>query len=130
MTSSSGGYVALPGEPDERAPHVDGYVMRPTGSGQWVVGLGAICDYRSGGKMPHRSVSFWVGEFVVLNGGQRILLHQERGFTSSFTLGGKVGTWDGFTRESIKESVLIVVLPDDDESPDNHPWAWLAELTR
>jgi hypothetical protein len=26
--------------------------------------------------------------------------------------------------------VLNVVLPDDDESAEEHPWSWLAELAR
>jgi hypothetical protein len=26
--------------------------------------------------------------------------------------------------------VLNVVLPDDDESEDDHPWSWLAELAQ
>jgi len=28
------------------------------------------------------------------------------------------------------QQVLNVVLPDDDECEDEHPWSWLAELAR
>ena len=32
--------------------------------------------------------------------------------------------------EQIKQGVLNVVLPDDDEEREEHPWLWLAELAR
>ncbi len=34
------------------------------------------------------------------------------------------------TAETIVQSVLNVVLPDDDESSDEHPWIWLASLAQ
>jgi len=30
----------------------------------------------------------------------------------------------------MSQQVLNVVLPDDDECGDEHPWSWLAELAR
>jgi hypothetical protein len=34
------------------------------------------------------------------------------------------------TPDSIRQDVLNVVLPDDDESGEDHPWEWLAEQAR
>ena len=93
-----------------------------------VVGLGAICGARP--RRPDqdaRTRSFWVGEFMVLVDGRRVVLHDERGFTI-----GARGAGHGLsmTPEQIIENVLSVVLPDDDEAGEAHPWSWLAELAR
>ena len=37
---------------------------------------------------------------------------------------------ESLTSEIIPRYVLNVVLPDDDECGDEHPWSWLAELAR
>jgi hypothetical protein len=48
-----------------------------------------------------------------------------------FTLGSNVGTVRaGLTPQVMSQQVLNVVLPDDDECEDEHPWSWLAELAR
>jgi hypothetical protein len=48
-----------------------------------------------------------------------------------FTLGSNVGTVrEGLTPQVMSQQVLNVVLPDDDECEDEHPWSWLAELAR
>ena len=61
-------------------------------------------------------ISFQVEEFAVLADGRRVRLHAERGF---------------FTLESVEASVLTTVLPDDaEQTGDDHPWEWLAELLR
>jgi len=97
-----------------------------------VVGLGAVCglsppvadnDGRSG-------QSFWVSEFALLADGRRVILHEERGFSISKVLGGGVPVAFGFTADSITRDVLNVVLPDEDDCHDDHPWSWLAELAR
>jgi hypothetical protein len=92
-----------------------------------VVGLGAICDLRTPGFDDKHSQSFSVSEFILLENGQRVILHAERGFT--------IGTGAGALRDyetpdSITHDVLNVVQPDDDECDDDHPWSWLAELAR
>jgi hypothetical protein len=92
-----------------------------------VVGLGAICDLRTPGFDDEHSQSFSVSEFILLENGQRVILHAERGFT--------IGTGAGALRDyetpdSITHDVLNVVQPDDDECDDDHPWSWLAELAR
>lgn len=73
-----------------------------------------------------------------------MILHEERGFTigalKRARRSGSTGEWiplgtfdirghetlDGLTRD-----VLTTVLPDDaEETGEEHPWAWLAELAR
>ncbi len=91
------------------------------------VGLGAICDLRTPASDGERSQSFGVSEFVLLDNGRRMILHSDRGFT----VGTKFGAIrDYVTSDSIIADVLNVVLPDDDEPEDDHPWLWLAELCR
>ena len=72
-------------------------------------------------------ISFQVEEFAVLADGRRVRLHAERGFS----LGAGVDPWQFVTRESVEASILTSVLPDEPEQTgDDHPWEWLAELLR
>jgi hypothetical protein len=74
-----------------------------------------------------RAVSFRVAEFAVLADGRRLRLHAERGFT----IGGGPDPWAGLTLDGLTTDVLCTVLPDDaEDSGEDHPWAWLAELLR
>lgn len=74
-----------------------------------------------------RGLSFHVEEFAVLADGKRIRLHAERGFT----LGGPAAMWQYLTPESLAADVLTTVLPDDaEETGEDHPWEWLADLLR
>jgi len=111
--------------PDAERPVVLGALEPAPSSG--VVGLGAICDLRTPGFDDEHSQSFSVSEFALLENGQRVILHEERGFT----IGSGTGAIRDYeTPDSITQDVLNVVLPDDDESEDDHPWSWLAELAR
>lgn len=92
-----------------------------------MVGLGAICGLTPRVGDDGRSQSFWVSEFALLANGRRIVLHEERGFTIG-SPSGDVRT--GLTPDAITQNVLNVVLPDDDKCPYDHPWSWLAELSR
>lgn len=97
-----------------------------------IVGVGAICDLRPQRPDP-RSRSFSVSEFVALEDGRRIILHEDRGFTIGWRSSGESGSGDSKehkTLESLRQDVLTVVLPDDDESTEEHPWSWLADLAR
>jgi hypothetical protein len=58
--------------------------------------------------------------------GTRVFLHYERGFT----IGAPSGRLRHVTAETLVQSVLNAVLPDDDESSDEHPWIWLASLAQ
>jgi hypothetical protein len=73
-----------------------------------------------------------VSEFVTLEDGRRVILHEDRGFTigwrSSESGSGDIRGHE--TRDSITRNVLNVVLPDDDECAEDHPWSWLADLAR
>jgi len=61
-----------------------------------------------------------VHEFAVLDGGRRLTLHQDRGFSTSAT---------HLTADDVQSSVLTTVLPDDAEvTGEDHPWSWLASL--
>jgi hypothetical protein len=116
-----------------------------------VVGLGAWCDfvtedeYRQrlvrDGWPPHevenlveeskRGVSFDVHEFADLDDGRRLTLHEERGFTTSAmaTVGpAPTDQWRYLTLENLERDVRTTVLPDDDDTQDEHPWEWLVEL--
>jgi hypothetical protein len=123
-----------------------------------VVGLGAWCDYvtedeyrerRAGAGPPsedgeqvpapglapvveeeiqhfRRGASFDVHEFAVLANGRRLTLHSERGFGVS----GPIDIWTHLTAASLEADVRTTVLPDDDDTGDDHPWEWLAGLLR
>ncbi|HEV8670936.1 MAG TPA: hypothetical protein VGS01_09410 [Candidatus Limnocylindria bacterium] len=97
-----------------------------------VVGLGAICDLDPRTPDKARSQSFSVREFVTLEDGRRVILHEDRGFTIG--LGSSRETVAdlrrGETKESLTRNVLAVVLPDDDAPAEAHPWSWLADLAR
>ena len=98
-----------------------------------VVGLGAICDLRQQRFDDARSQSFAVSEFVTLEDGRRVILHEDRGFTIGLRSSGELGSSDireHETLESMTRDVLNVVLPDDDECAEEHPWSWLADLAR
>jgi hypothetical protein len=63
-----------------------------------------------------------VHEFAVLDDGRRLMLHHDRGFSTSAT---------HLTAEHAERSVLTTVLPDDAEvTGEDHPWEWLASLIR
>jgi hypothetical protein len=104
-------------------------VSSQPGSGDpWreVVTLGAVCEITAGDEPDHgRQLSFSVAEFADLSDGTRIMVHTERGFSSSINRGDP---WLYATAVSIRRDVLTTVLPDDDEDPEDHPWGWLAEL--
>ncbi len=112
-----------------------------------VVGLGAWCDLRTEDEYRQqlvrdgwpadevenlvedfkRGVSFVVHEFAELADGRRLTLHEERGFTTS---GGPAPSdpWRYLTLEHLERDVRTTVLPDDDDTQDEHPWEWLAGL--
>jgi hypothetical protein len=97
-----------------------------------VVGLGAICDLDPRTPDKARSQSFSVSEFVTLEDGRRVILHEDRGFTIGLG-SSRESTADlrrGETIESLTRDVLNVVLPDDDEPAEDHPYSWLADLAR
>jgi len=96
-----------------------------------VVSLGAICDLDPRTPDKARSQSFSVSEFVTLEDGRRVILHEDRGFTIG--LGSSRETADlrrGETIESLTRNVLSVVLPDNDDAAEAHPYSWLADLAR
>lgn len=90
-----------------------------------VIRLEVECDLnpRESSEDPARA-SFAVGEFLVMDNGDRVMLHNERGFTSRNSHGDY---WRHRTAEEIVTSTLMTVLPDEDGT-EPHPWEWLAEL--
>jgi len=118
-------------------PHPDAINVRadplpPVEPGR-LVGLGAVCDLRPPRSDPARSQSFSVSEFVALEDGRRVILHDDRGFTLGLRSTGKSDPGDlrqHETLESLTRSVLNTVLPDDDEPAEDHPYSWLADLAR
>jgi hypothetical protein len=97
-----------------------------------VVSLGAICDLDPRTPDKARSQSFSVSEFVTLEDGRRVILHEDRGFTIGLG-SSRATTADlrrGLTLEVLSRQVLNVVLPDDDDAGEDHPYSWLADLAR
>ena len=126
MSGVEGGWHASPDA-------IDGHANLPPVKPGRVVGLGAICDLRPQRLDAARSQSFSVSEFVTLEDGRRVILHEDRGFTIGWRSSGESGSGDirrHETLESMTRDVLNVVLPDDDECADDHPWSWLADLAR
>jgi hypothetical protein len=81
-------------------------------------------------KQFRRGASFRVQEFAVLADGRRLPLGDERGFGGDTYVMGcsdPVDPWPFQTLERLEADVRTTVLPDDDETDDEHPWAWLAE---
>ena len=70
-----------------------------------------------------QGLSFVVHEFAELADGRRLTLHEERGFGTS-------DQWRYLTLEALEADVRTTVLPDNDDTQDEHPWEWLAELLR
>ena len=87
--------------------------------GVTVAGLGAWSELA---RKDSQGMHIEVHEFAVLNDGRRLMLHQERGFSTSATR---------MTADHAERSVLTTVLPDDAEvTGEDHPWEWLASLVR
>jgi hypothetical protein len=106
--------------------------LRPVKPGR-VVGLGAICDLGPQRPDDARAGSFSVSEFVTLEDGRRVILHEDRGFTIALRSTGRTDPGElreHMTIESLTRDVLNVVLPDDDMPAEAHPWSWLADLAR
>lgn len=107
-----------------------------------VVGIGAICDFASEASESGSSQSFSVRQFVELENGRHVVIG-DRGFTQSsvrqlqvledgrqVALENVAPARSGMTRDRMRRHVLNVVLPDDDEGEEAHPWSWLAEQAR
>ena len=115
-----------------------------------VVGLGAWCDFVTEEEYRHRLVrDGWPPEEV-----ENLVEDFKRGSPltcmSSLTLmtdaaspctrsgGSPLGRedlrrptmWGYLTLEHLERGVRTTVLPDDDDTQDDHPWEWLAELLR
>ena len=127
VSGVEGGWSPYPGAREATA-----FRLPPVEPGR-VVALGATCDLSPWGSHGTKDLSFWVSEFVTLEDGRRVLLHTDRGWTDGLRSTGPSDPGDlrDFeTLDRLTETVLQVVLPDDEDDPEPHPWAWLAELAR
>jgi hypothetical protein len=75
-----------------------------------------------------RGISFRVVEFATLANGRRLTLDEGRGFGMSGP--PPVDLWADLTLEGLEADVRSTVLPDDDDTQDDHDWEWLAECLR
>jgi hypothetical protein len=123
-----GGWQAAPGA----RPAGAAFDLPPVEPGR-VVGLGAVCGLRPPGDDP-RDQGFEVSEFVMLEDGRRVLLHDGgRGWTIGVRSTGTSPPPDvrrKLTLDQLTDDLLLVVRPDDDDDPEPHPWPWLSELAR
>lgn len=99
-----------------------------------MVRLGAWCDLvpvEESTASPG-AASFVVHEFADLDDGSRVTLHTDRGFATwtASTHRLRHDPWAGLTAEDVESGVRSTVLPDDDETDDEHPWEWLSDLLR
>ena len=127
MRGEKAGWRAHPDATDGRANR-----LPPVKPGR-VVGLGAICDFGPERSPDVRTQNFSVSEFVTLEDGRRVILHEDRGFTTALRSTGRSDPGhlrEHTTLESLTRDVLNVVLPDDDEPAEGHPYSWLADLAR
>lgn len=128
MRGVEGGWQPYPGAPSGDAA----FQLPPVEPGR-VVGLGAICDLGPA-HADRRDQSFSVSEFATLADGRRVLLHDGgRGFTIGVRSTGEPKPADArrqLTLERLTGDVLLVVLPDDDDDTEPHPWSWLSDLAR
>jgi hypothetical protein len=76
-----------------------------------------------------------VHEFAILAGGRRVTVRHDFGFSTSTRRHDydsdqtqTLDSWIFMSRSSIESDVRNVVLPEDDLSPDEHPYEWLSEL--
>ena len=126
MRVVDGVWLAYPGARDGEAA----FRLPPVEPGR-VVGLGLICDLD---QVNADTQGFEVSEFVTLDDGRRVLLHDGgRGFGLAVR---STGDWTPgdvrwrLTLEMLTHDALMVVLPDDDDDPEPHPWSWLSDLAR
>jgi hypothetical protein len=91
-----------------------------------VVGIGALCELGEPRPASDPAQGFAISEFVLLENGRRIILHNERGVTIGTSGPGPARS--KMDANSIVSSVLGAVLPDDVEDDEEHPWLWLAAL--
>jgi hypothetical protein len=127
MGEVSGAEPGWSGHPEGIDERVEEPEVAGSAQGAQLVGLGAICEIQIPGPPDGRTQSFSVSEYARLDDGRRVVLHRERGFT----IGSNAGAVRDFeSAASITQTVLNVVLPDDDDTTDAHPWTWLAELAQ
>lgn len=127
MSGEKSGWRVHPDAADRRANR-----FSPVKPGR-VVGVGAICDLGPERSADASSQNFSVSEFVTLEDGRRVILHEDRGFTTALRSTGRSDPGElreHMTIESLTRDVLNVVLPDEDESAEDHPYSWLADLAR
>jgi hypothetical protein len=78
-----------------------------------------------------QGLSFDVHEFADLADGRRLTLRDDLGFTiSTMASRGPAPSdqWRHLTLEQLQRDVLTTVLPDDDDTQEQHPWKLLAAL--
>lgn len=127
LSGVEGGWHPYPGATDVGADRL------PPVKPSRVAGLGAICELGPQRSDGSGDQSFSVSEFVALEDGRRVTLHDDRGFTLGWRSSGEArsgGIREHETLERLTRHVLNVVLPDDDDCAEDHPWSWLADLAR
>lgn len=111
---------------------IESAVVGATTGDTSLAGVGAICDLEEDTDADGEVQGFRVSEYMELRDGRRIILHSDRGFTIGLrsTSDSGVALRDVESEDGLRQHVLNVLLPDDDQPEQDHPWDWLAELSR
>lgn len=94
------------------------------------IAVGAFCDFRLGQRpADSRKHSFEVGEFLELQSGKITVLHAERGFSTYLhSTGPEPLLGEPPSVGELRSDILNTVLPDDDDTGEDHDYLWLCEL--
>ena len=99
-----------------------------------VQSLGAWCDLDSSDEYTGSSggTSFKVREFALLSDGREVTLLDDRGWTTSWTLGGTPGEQRAqLSVAQVERNIYNVVLPDNaEETGEEHEWQLFAQRLR
>lgn len=91
--------------------------------------LGVLCTWESGNP-DEESASFGLAEYAVTNSGERVVLHNDRGWTAGrlYRMGTPpVNYWmSGVILDDLIASTHSTLLPDEDD--DDHDWVRLVYL--
>lgn len=101
------------------------------GRGSRISRLGLVCELDSV-SADGRSASFAVAEYAVFADERRLILHDDRGWGDRIHQTGPpdpdLNYWTHVTIESLVDTALLVLIPDEGDPADEHDWTRLVAL--